>query len=184
MDFYEDVGTLTSERAQLFRDTFMKNHADKSGGHSYELVYAALFQDLASVKNVCELGIYHGASLRAWRELFPNANIVGLDRDSNYFVNEERITSYYADQEKEETLTIPGNIKFDMFVDDASHNFEFTLKTFEKLNKFVNGYYVIEDIKDYDLDKWQKLNYPNSWLVDMSSLRPNLHDNHVLVIKL
>jgi hypothetical protein len=32
-----------------------------------------------SAKNVLEVGIYHGGSIKLWSDFFPNANIYGLD---------------------------------------------------------------------------------------------------------
>ena len=39
-----------------------------------------------------------GASLRAWRDFFPNATILGADLDREVLFEEERITTGYMDQ--------------------------------------------------------------------------------------
>ena len=172
------------QRIQLFNNILRKNCADKAGGHSYDLVYAALFNNLNAVQHVGELGIYHGASLRAWRELFPNAGIVGFDRDPNYFVFEERIRSFYIDQASLPSLMIEPGVTFDLFVDDASHIFEYSLSCYERLKRLVRCFYVIEDIQQADVPRWDALNIDNSWMIEMGHLRPTLTDNNMLVIRM
>ena len=59
-----------------------KYKTDKYGKHHYTKVYYDLFKDRQrSVKKVIEMGIAEGASLRMWRDFFPNAQIYGADID-------------------------------------------------------------------------------------------------------
>ena len=44
------------------------------------------------------------ASLRAWRDYFPNAQIYGADIDKDILTNEERIKTFFVDQTKPDTI--------------------------------------------------------------------------------
>jgi hypothetical protein len=98
-----------------------------------------------------------GASLRMWRDYFPNATIVGCDiMESVLFHDEERIKTFYADQSNPESLlslvkhTIqPPNTYIDIILDDGSHFVEHQIVSFKTLWEFVRpngGLYIIEDI--------------------------------------
>ena len=39
-----------------------------------------------------------GASLKMWRDYFPNAMIFGADIDKDILFNDQRITTFYVDQ--------------------------------------------------------------------------------------
>jgi len=148
-----------------------KNGSDKGNGiHNYTIEYFKQFNDQKlEIKNVFELGIgttnpkipanmgqggTPSASLRGWREYFPNATIYGADIDETILKDEERIKTFYVDQRdkisieemwNQESLK---NITFDLIIDDGEHNSEanisFLTSSLDKLNK--NGVYYIEDI--------------------------------------
>ena len=93
-----------------------------------------------------------GASLRVWRDYFPNAFIYGADIDKNVLFSEERIKTFYIDQLNIKLFGIlfkeVDEDEFDIIIDDGLHSFEAITNTFEgsygKLNK--NGIYIIEDV--------------------------------------
>jgi hypothetical protein len=39
-----------------------------------------------------------GASLRVWRDFFPNAQVIGIDIDEKTMFKDERINTYVVDQ--------------------------------------------------------------------------------------
>ncbi len=148
-----------------------KYGSDKGlGRHNYTKEYYNLFNNRRfDVKTVFELGIgttnrfiptnmgpkgTPGASLRGWREFFPNAIIYGADIDKSVLIREERIESYYVDQTSELSVMSlwesPAlkDLKFDLMVDDSLHrsgpNFNFLINSYHKLN--VGGVYIIEDV--------------------------------------
>ena len=45
-----------------------------------------------------------GASLRVWRDFFPNAKIYGGDIDKETLFIEDRISTYYVDQFENSTI--------------------------------------------------------------------------------
>ena len=168
-------------------DIFYKYKSDKCPkiGHSYSSeYYRHLVKYKESFSNVLEIGIGNnelmiplcgedyiiGASLKAWKEFFPNANIYGVDiaEDSIFF--EERISCFYTDQssqtELDKTISEIRNhsnlpsMQFDMIIDDGSHIVEHMLLTFESLGKYVkpDGIYIIEDIQKKDLHNFETIN--------------------------
>jgi hypothetical protein len=148
-----------------------KYGSDKGLGlHNYTKEYYKIFNSRRfDVKSVFELGIgttnrfiptnmgpkgVPGASLRGWREFFPNAIIYGADIDKSVLIREERIESYYVDQTSELSVmslwesSALKDLKFDLMVDDSLHkadpNFNFLINSYHKLN--VGGVYIIEDV--------------------------------------
>ncbi len=159
-----------------------KYGSDKGlGRHNYTKEYYNLFNNRRfDVKTVFELGIgttnmrmqssmgasgVPGASLRGWREFFPNAAIHGADMDRNVLIREERIETHYVDSTSELSVMslwespslIP--LKFDIMVDDCIHraysNFNFLINSYHKLN--VGGVYIIEDVltKEENLNEYK-----------------------------
>jgi hypothetical protein len=139
-----------------------------SSWHNYTLLYHFLFRHHRHrVRSVFELGIgtnfldtpsnmgpngSPGASLRAWRDYFPNARIVGADIDRRVLFSEDRITTRQVDQRSKES--IDGlwrhfdDVSFDIMIDDGLHEVDanaiFMQNSVWKLRP--HGFYVIEDI--------------------------------------
>jgi hypothetical protein len=131
---------------------------DKSYEHNYyNLIYDTLFKDKKTeVTKIVEIGVYTGESLRLWRDYFTNAEIIGVDIDTNVFethqenTSRDRITLIQADQSTEEDLLSITNIigEVDVIIDDGSHRMLDQQFTFSKLFKNLKskGIYVIEDL--------------------------------------
>jgi len=69
-----------------------------------------------------------GASLRVWRDYFPNAQIYGADIDRDILFNEDRIRTHYIDQRDPAAIDAYwqqlGETGFDFMLDDGLHVFE------------------------------------------------------------
>lgn len=144
--------------------------------HSYSAHYDSILKDIKSeCRNVLEIGIgttnlmqrylpagmrYRpGASLRAWRDYFPNAMVYGADINTSVLFEEERIQCFYTNQSSEEDLnyTVSNirnqsknpNLRFDLILDDGSHELDHMILTMQVLGKYLtkNGIYIVEDIK-------------------------------------
>lgn len=121
-----------------------------------------------------ELGVWKGASLRMWREYFPNATITGLDRDAptdnklaravdkrsggNVAWNPRpasKIVTITGDQNDETTINLAALYgPFDVIIDDASHISSKTIASFRLLWPHLapGGLYVVEDLQtSYDV---------------------------------
>jgi hypothetical protein len=177
--------------------------------HTYTQVYSDLFDHCRStVRNVFECGIgtnnpsitstmgvrgVPGASLRVWREYFPNASIFGADIDSTVLFEENRIQTFYVDQTSpdsvENLLSCLGWREFDVIVDDGLHEFHAGVTLFESMEKVLapTGLYIIEDVVLGDLDRYF------DYFVDKPSFSVNilmlersgvsLGDNSMVVIR-
>ena len=146
------------------------------GSHAYCDYYENLFSHCRhTVKKVFELGLgtnnpalvsnmgIHakvGASLKMWREYFPNAHIYGADIDKNILFNEERISTYYCDQTNENIISEMwrsiGVSDFDLIIEDGLHTFDAQRIFFENSYRFLRkgGIYIIEDVLNNDLASW------------------------------
>ena len=150
-------------------EVFNSNKSDKSSRHRYDLVYQPIFENLGfdSSSNILEIGlgtnnssfVSHmgaearpGASLFAYKELFPNAQIYGADVDENILFQEERIKTGYVDQLKFETFqTMHNNFnnpQYDILIEDGLHSITASLNTLIFGLEAVKdgGYIILEDL--------------------------------------
>lgn len=141
--------------------------------HTYTPEYHRLLNGL-NVKNMLEIGIGNvplmmpivgekyqpGASLRMWRDYFPEANVYGCDIVSSVLFEEDRIKTFWVDQSSEEILQkqVP-DLQYELILDDGSHNPDHMETSFKALWPRVspNGLYIIEDIHVSYIDRIKKL---------------------------
>lgn len=144
--------------------------------HTYADFYATLFEHCRySVRKVFECGLgttdptipsnmgvtgRPGASLRAWRDYFPNAVIYGADIDVSTLFTEDRISTFQLDQTCPQSIAAlwqnPALSDFDLIVDDGLHTFEAGVTFFENSYSRVRpgGLYIIEDVTLQSLEKF------------------------------
>ena len=130
------------------------------------------------------------ASLRAWRDYFPNANVYGADIDKEILKNEDKIKTYYVDQTSvisiSELFKNIGSVNFDIIIDDGLHEYNANICLFENSFKFLNkqGYYIIEDVSYKDKSKFFEYflnsNY-NFSIIDIFH-KNNISDNCLIII--
>ena len=103
-----------------------------------------------------------GASLRAWRDYFPNALIVGLDIDERILFTEERIKTYQVDQldrrSVEKFWVDSGLDAVDIIIDDGLHTYTAGISLFEAaFSKLTaDGIYVIEDVSPERMRRYRE----------------------------
>jgi len=175
--------------------------------HSYTPKYERILKPTISDTNfVIEIGIgtyeimsgivgkhyKHGASLRMWRDYFPNAFIVGLDINPNVMIkDEERIHTLLLDQSSDEHLKnfvdyfLDNKEYADLIIDDGSHNPEHMILSFRYLWNMIRpngGIYIIEDILRDHLEYFsslpETLNIPEMEVI-YSHPGENIHDSFV-----
>lgn len=166
-DFADSVGKL--------RGLFELYGSDKHT-HKYEEIYARLFQEGDSVSSLVEIGIGtnneqvvshmgknhrgSGGSLRAFRDFFPNAQVVGLDIDRDALFKEERVSTFYFDQngptDQLSALGIQAS-SVDLFIDDGLHLFGANIKGLIHGLRYVRpgGWIAIEDLTENALGAWR-----------------------------
>jgi hypothetical protein len=131
-----------------------------------------------------------GASLRAWRDYFSNAQIYGADIDNDILFKENRISTYFVDQLKKETIDKMWqdiNVEnFDIIIDDGLHkpdaNINLFLNSFHKLKQ--NGIYIIEDVLDQYINEIQtKLSIYNPETIILTRKRHSYSDNNLILFR-
>jgi hypothetical protein len=159
----------------------MTNHgSDKGTKHNYTSLYTILFAKFKTVPiNILEIGIgttkdcypnnmgpngIPGASLRGWKEYFTLSHIYGCDIDNTILFEEDRISTFFADQTKSDTILSMWDtpelkyIKFDIIIDDGFHDFcandIFISNAHHKLNE--GGIYIVEDVQKQFFPDFEK----------------------------
>jgi hypothetical protein len=146
------------------------------------------------------MGIYGrpGASLRGWRELFPNALVYGADIDRTILFQDDRIETFYCDQLDKASiheLWSQPNLRtgFEIIVEDGLHTFEANVSFLENSIECLRpgGICVIEDIRHSMVNKWKdhlqtiySKHYPGFTFALVLLPNPaNSFDNNLLVIR-
>lgn len=131
-------------------ELFLKHGTDKgSTGHNYSPYYEMMLAPYRDMPiSLLEIGVWEGASCRAWKEYFSKANIFGVDLEYKPQYNEDRIFMIAADQSNSEDLRRLTQTPYDIIVEDGSHRGDDQLKSFEILFPSMNsgGLYIIEDL--------------------------------------
>jgi trans-aconitate methyltransferase len=113
--------------------------------HDYDFVYAMIPRD--GVRKVLEVGCSE-KSLKAYSELYPFAEIYGVDIEAvikeDFLKENPRIYFQQTDAYAQPAQLPP----LDLIVDDAVHEWEQQVRLYNRLYDFLNpgGWYVIEDI--------------------------------------
>tara|TARA_Y200000002_G_scaffold380096_1_gene390802 strand:- start:113 stop:856 length:744 start_codon:yes stop_codon:yes gene_type:complete len=157
-----------SDKAEIF------NLTNKTG-HGFSKFYEEYLKNYKNKEiNILEIGSYAGASAAAFAKYLPNSNIFCFDVNiSNFKYESKNIHVFGLDikNEKKVKKTLQSIflqhkfLKFDLIIDDGSHNLDdilVGLKLFFELVK-SKGVYIIEDYK-----------YPNYY-------QYNNNINHILI---
>ncbi len=155
---------------------FCKYGSDKSDFHNYHLLYASiLWRRRLEALRVLEIGIgiasphrrgahgRSGASLRAFRDFMPNAEIIGADIDRATLFQEERIQTHFVDQTDTSSLAALARLlagrPFDLIIDDGLHWPSANIATLTIALKLLkpDGHVVIEDIPESSLPIWHTI---------------------------
>lgn len=138
---------------------------DKDSTHSYIDVYEEILAPYRhTAKNILEIGLMSGESLRMWTEYF-SGNVYGIDcdlqpigglADLRPIIAEGKHKIHIADATKpfEAKLLFHG-IEFDVIVEDAGHQPEQQIAIYEVYKNYIaeGGIYIIEDIQNLDADR-------------------------------
>ena len=125
-----------------------------------------------SAKNVLEVGIDRGGSIRLWSDFFVNAKVYGLDImhiDSVWegIKNKENIILHTSSDAYNDDFFITNflnkNIKFDFMLDDGPHSLESMLDFIRLYSQVMadDGILIIEDVPQYEWIEILKNTVPN-----------------------
>jgi hypothetical protein len=149
--------TFENELEQQLYRAGIRFGTDKVTVHGYQRAYSRHLGYLSSLKNprILELGIgdenraLGGASLKMWKEVFPGANVIGVDKYDKRELDADGISTVMGDVSDRAFLRQLQKEygPFHLIIDDASHMASDSLcAMFELLPATVTGgYYVIED---------------------------------------
>ena len=187
--------------------------SDKGGlnkDHNFSDYYSTIFYDKKlSVKNLLEIGLGTNntkipsnmglqgkplASLYAWKDYFPNANIYGADILYETLFTDHRIQTFYCDQlDKKSIEKLWSNfnsVLFDVILEDGLHTYEANIHFFENsFHKLRNeGFYIIEDVLVSEIPKYESyfkscsIKFEKHQIVDLYN-PGNKMDNVLIIIK-
>jgi len=134
---------------------------DKAAYHAYEEVYPYLLDKfIGKTANLLEVGTGHGGGLKILCDLFPKCNVYGIDHNKDILkidLNEySNLTFIGSDQC--DTSFIDKLPMLDFVTEDASHQMDQSIRTFEMLEPKLNpgAIYAIEDIYPEFYDAYVK----------------------------
>jgi hypothetical protein len=150
----------------LAEAAYPPNSSSRKPNHYLDFYHRIFKKRRLEQVSLLEIGVADGASLRMWRDYFPNANIVGLDiiSPSTQILKlqaQNKISYIQGDQSDDavlaKTISITGNAGFDVIIDDASHVGQLAKASFGYL--FNNGLkpgglYFIEDLGTAYFTDW------------------------------
>lgn len=134
-----------------------KMGADRNG---YAPAYAEILEGLEP-EVIVELGVFKGASMAMWCDLYPEARVIGLDIDPGRFMEEElRTAGAFSDNFPTiiqfDAYTGPSDVLLDytggvdLFVDDGPHRAAAIDRAVRLFGPLMNdgGRFVVEDFPD------------------------------------
>ena len=172
------------------------SRTDKNTIHSYLPLYQQLLiSKKETAKNVLEVGIHAGGSIKLWNDFFTNANVYGIDIIANvseHIKNNDKIILHTSSDAYSYdffmTHFLNKNIKCDFILDDGPHTLE-SMKQFIKLYSQImtdDGIVIIEDVQSWDWIDILKNEVPEDLkqFVRVYDLRPikNRYDDIVFTI--
>jgi hypothetical protein len=184
----------TSEKqaaALQLKELFYQYGSDKGDSdHRYHLLYGALLASTDAsalleiglgtnnVNVVSNMGSHGkpGASLRAFRDYLPSAQIYGADVDRSVLFNDKRISTFFVDQTDLDSFSALGAAvpsEFDLIIDDGLHSPNANIATliFSLGRLKINGYFLVEDISPDALPIWQLIS---------AALLPSAYESDVI----
>lgn len=113
-----------------------------------------------------EVGVWHGDSVRMWKEYNPEMNLHVMDIDKsclNWMTKDLHPIVHIGDATHpefiEQVISVSGTPDF--IIDDGSHRYDDIIKTFDILYPKLNsgGYYFIEDLHAGYAERHRVLEY-------------------------
>lgn len=167
----------------FLKDIVDNSRTDKNTGHSYLDIYDLLFNRIQFIaRNVLEVGIQRGGSIKLWSDYFTNAKVFGLDImnfneiNSHLIKDDPRVVLYTGVNAYDPTFVTNSlsHTKYDVMIDDGPHTLESMKQFIELYVPLMSdiGILVIEDIQDI------------SWIRELKSCVPDELKQYVQVFDL
>ena len=163
------------------------SRTDKNTVHSYLPLYQnLLINKKETAKNVLEIGILAGGSIKLWSDFFTNANVYGLDimNINNVWEcikNNEKIILHTSTDAYNNDFFINNflnkNIRCDFMLDDGPHTLESMIQFIKLYSQIMtdDGILIIEDVQTWDWIDILKNAVPENLkqFIKTYDLRPN-----------
>ncbi len=150
-----------SDKANIFKP-------NQHPGHGYSIYYEKKLEIYKNKNlNILEIGSYAGASAAAFTKYLPKSKVYCFDVNiSNFKYKSENINVYGIDINNQKKVFKTLNkifleqnfSKFDLIIDDGSHNLSDILVSLKIFFKYVKneGLYIIEDYKHPNYYKYNR----------------------------
>jgi len=172
------LGWYPHNYSQLYHEIFFKFRNQK-----FNFLEVGIGSINQSIKSALPLHCKQGASLRAFQEYFPKAQIYGCDIDKDILFKDKRILTFYLDQtsKKEcQEFFFKLNKKFTIIIDDGLHEFNANIILFQEAINYLNldGIYIIEDVNEFKIKKYYNYfsRYKNKLIINFF----NIHNSKFL----
>jgi hypothetical protein len=143
----------------------LKNKSDKSSEyHNYLKLYDKYFSIYRNKNiNFLEIGILFGDSLKIFDEYFINGNITAIDIEDKSYLSKSNIQIIKGDQSDINLLNRFEDNKYDIILDDGSHNMSHQQISLGVLFKKLKsgGLYIIEDLHTSCYEYRENIMYNN-----------------------
>ena len=163
------------------------SRTDKNTTHSYLPLYQnLLINKKETAKNVLEIGIYNGGSIKLWSDFFTNANVYGLDIMNSNNVwegikNNKKIILHTSTDAYNNYFFnnnfLNKNIQFDFMLDDGPHTLQSMIQFIKLYSQIMtdDGILIIEDVQSWDWIDILKNAVPENLkqFIKTYDLRPN-----------
>jgi cephalosporin hydroxylase len=149
---------------------------DKNTVHSYLPVYEVLLKNKKNTcKNVIEVGIKDGGSIKLWHDYFPNAQIYGCDIENETTMwdeikNNNRIKLFNSINAYDPLfINQIKDIQFDFAIDDGPHTLNSMIQFIQLYLPLIkeDGILIVEDVQDI------------KWLDVLTSIVPQEYKNNI-----
>jgi predicted O-methyltransferase YrrM len=143
-----------------FSEALQREGSDKTTVHTYGQFYDDLITDLQP-RRVLEIGVFRGASIRAWRHLPDPVEVVGVDRNLCPGIPVIRCTA----PDFGPAIDQLTDQWFDLIIDDGSHKPEHQIAAIQQLSLLLRagGVFVVEDLQDDAATALVKSAFPDDW---------------------
>lgn len=181
---------------EIYTRNLLGGWPDKDTVHTYIDVYAELLRPYReTAKNILEIGLFSGQSLRMWEQYFTG-KCYGIDfsdqplglQDLRPMIAEGTHNIIIMDGTNQNDIEKNfGDIVFDVIIDDGSHQLQHQLDSYKYFKSHIakGGVYIIEDIQDLDRDRVAFENIDNEkkiTILDRRKLK-NRYDDVLVIIK-
>lgn len=159
---------------------------DKGTTHGYLETYEKLLTPFRDKEcNLLEIGVDWGYSLYLWKLFMPKVHLFGIDLENRIRTPVDvRMGVGNANDVSVVRATIDNN-RFDLIIDDASHEADHQLFRFELYWQYLNrgGVYIIEDVQNLDQDRQRFENMHPHIHIEDTRAKKNRYDDVMIWIQ-